>query len=121
MIMFEISSTLSFVLFLSIVVSCMLVVFQGLMNKKAHQILLSRGRHRTSQSGSVFFVIFGVLAMLMVVSMVASDFIRGPLKTATTVNRQNVAETQLQMAAKIAAQAAVNQPGAGDCDADTFI
>jgi len=78
-------------------------------------------RNRHNERGSVFFVIFGVLAMLLVVTMTTSDFIRGPLKTATTVNRQNVAETQLQMAAKIAAQAAVNQPGAGDCDADTFI
>lgn len=76
---------------------------------------------KPSQRGSVFFSIMAAVGMVAILGVGLTHFIQGPLKSATNVNRRNVAETQMQMSAKIAALTAAEQASNGDCDSDAFI
>lgn len=75
----------------------------------------------SSQSGNIFFVLFGAVAMVGVLAGGLMSFMKGPLATSVKVTRMNTAETQMNMAAQIAVTSAATQANDGDCDADTFV
>lgn len=76
-------------------------------------------RRYKSQRGSAFVILFGGVAMLGSLGYGMSQFIRGPLATTVTISRVATAETQMQMAMRMAVvQAALD---IGDCDEDGFI
>ncbi|MDB5491835.1 MAG: TonB-dependent receptor, partial [Micavibrio sp.] len=81
---------------------------------------------RRSESGNIFFMLFGAVALVGVVAAATSTLMRGPLSTVVNVNARAKADTQMQIAAKLAMVRASQQngPGAppawtsGDCDSD---
>lgn len=74
-----------------------------------------------TQSGNVFFAIFGAVALVGVLTAGVSTFVRGPLATSVKITRMNTAENQMSIAGQVAVMAAANAPGGGDCDSDTFV
>lgn len=75
----------------------------------------------SSQSGNIFFVLFGAVAMVGVLAGGLMTFMKGPLATSVKVTRMNTAETQMNLAAQIAVSSAASQANDGDCDADMFV
>ncbi len=75
---------------------------------------------RSNQNGNVFTALFGAVVLVGVVGFAVTNLMKGPLKTAVTVTRQNTAESQMAIAAQVAVMAA-NINNAGDCDSDGMI
>ncbi len=74
------------------------------------------------QAGNIFFFLFGAVAVAGVLGVAIQNYVMGPLKTATMVNKRNAADTELQLSLRVMAMAAAaNQPDGGDCDADGSI
>ena len=76
---------------------------------------------RNTESGNVFFAIFAAVGMVGILGAATMSLIRGPVMSAANVTRQTTAESHLQMAIRLAAMEAANQPSGGDCDGDGFI
>jgi hypothetical protein len=71
-----------------------------------------------TQRGNVFFALFAAVALLGVLGITVSTFIKGPLSSSVKVTRMNVAESQMA----VMAQAIVMQSSAGmNCDSDAFV
>ncbi len=72
-----------------------------------------------SQAGNIFFFLFGAVAVAGVLGVAIQNYVMGPLKTATMVNKRNAADTELQLSLRMMAIAAAgDQANNGDCDAD---
>jgi len=82
-----------------------------------------RPAQRTSngQTGSVFFALFGALAMVGVLGASMNVIMRGPVTTMQAVTKRTIAENNMIASAKLSVMAATNQPGGGDCDADGMV
>lgn len=78
-------------------------------------------RRRRGQAGNIFFALFAATAMVGIVGAGLSSVIRGPATSVSNVTRQNMAENNMLMAARLAVVAAAAQPLDGDCDADGFV
>jgi len=75
----------------------------------------------SSESGNIFFALFGAVALVAVLGGGVMTFMKGPLATSIKLTRQNTAETQMSMAGQVAVMAAANTPTSGDCDADGLV
>lgn len=76
---------------------------------------------RRSERGNIFAALFGAVALIGVVGAASTALMRGPLSTVVTVNQKAKADTQMQLAAKLAIMEAAQQAAGGDCDADGYI
>lgn len=76
---------------------------------------------RRSERGNIFAALFGAVALIGVVGAASTALMRGPLSTVVTVNQRAKADTQMQLAAKLAIMEAAQQSAGGDCDADGYI
>src|SRR5688500_20410276 len=77
------------------------------------------GRYR--ERGNIFFTLFGAVALVGVIGAANTTLMRGPLKTVATVNARTKADTQMQIASKLAMIAASQQASGGNCDTDAFM
>ena len=75
-------------------------------------------RHSPSESGNVFAMLFGGVALVGVLGATTMQFIQGPLTTAVNVNRQTAADTQMMTGAQLIMATSAGQPSDGDCDGD---
>lgn len=73
----------------------------------------------SAQRGSAFVILFGGVAMLGTLGYGTAQYVRGPLATSITINRIASAETQMQMALRMAVVRAATE--VGDCDDDGFV
>ena len=84
--------------------------------------MMRLGRQR--ESGNILLIVFAAIAVLGTLTIGATQFISGPLKTSTEVTRQGMATTQLQMNGRLLILDAINLPpggSQGDCDEDSFV
>ena len=72
-----------------------------------------------TERGNIFIMVFGTLAMLGVLTMAAHNFMAGPMTSMNTVIRHSLAESQLNIAARLIILDSAETPG--DCDGDGFI
>ncbi|GJL86177.1 MAG: hypothetical protein DHS20C02_19520 [Micavibrio sp.] len=91
------------------------------MIKRINPKQLSRRKTRRSESGNIFFTLFGAVAIVGVLGAGIMATMRGPLTTMVNVNNRTQAEAQMQIASKLAMLEASNQALSGDCDADGFV
>ncbi|QQG35809.1 MAG: hypothetical protein HYS17_09920 [Micavibrio aeruginosavorus] len=75
---------------------------------------------RWGESGNVFFTLFGAVALVGVVGAATSTLMRGPVGTVVSLNQRAKADSQMQIAMKLAMLEAQNSATA-DCDSDTLI
>jgi hypothetical protein len=76
---------------------------------------------RYSQSGNVFFALFGAVALVGVVGASSMQIMRGPVRSMSEVTKRTVAENNMIASAKLALIAATSQSDSGDCDADGYV
>lgn len=76
---------------------------------------------RRSQSGNVFFALFGAVALVGVVGASSMQIMRGPVRSMSEVTKRTVAENNMIASAKLALIAATSGATGGDCDADGFV
>ncbi len=78
--------------------------------------------NRRTESGNIFFALFGAVALIGVVGAATSTLMRGPLSTVVSVNQRAKADTQMQIASKLAMVRATQEvANGGDCDMDGTI
>lgn len=89
----------------------------------AHLIWVRRKpRSKTSESGSVFFVLFGAVAMVGILGVSVMTLMRGPVASMQNVTKHSIAENHLIASTRLAlVSAATQQPDKGDCDGDGFV
>lgn len=76
---------------------------------------------RSSQSGNVFFALFGAVALVGVVGATSMQVMKGPVRSMSEVTKRTVAENNMIASSKLALLAATTQANDGDCDADGFV
>ncbi len=76
---------------------------------------------RHSQSGNVFFALFGTVALVGVVGASSMQIMKGPVRSMSEVTKRTVAENNMIASAKLALIAATSQSDSGDCDADGYV
>ncbi len=76
-------------------------------------------KKRMGESGNIFFTLFGAVALVGVVGAATSTLMRGPVGTVVALNQRAKADSQMQIAMKLAMLEAQNN--SNDCDNDTFI
>lgn len=76
---------------------------------------------RYSQSGNVFFALFGAVALVGVVGASSMQIMKGPVRSMSEVTKRTVAENNMIASAKLALIAATSQSDSGDCDADGYV
>lgn len=74
-----------------------------------------------SQSGNIFFTMFGAVALVGAVGAASMQVMKGPVRTMSEVTKRTVAENNMIASSKLAVMAAANQAGGGDCDSDGII
>lgn len=76
----------------------------------------------SNESGNVFAILFGAVAMVATLGYATYNMISGPITTMTRVNQKAMIDTQLMAASKISVMDATsNFPSSGDCDADSWV
>ncbi len=88
-------------------------MFFSRKSKKQHQPLVA-------ESGNVFLMLFGAVAMVGVLGASTMTVLRGPVKTMSQVTKRTLAENNMMATAKIAVVMA-SQNASADCDADDFV
>ncbi len=76
--------------------------------------------NRLRQSGNVFFALMGAIAVAGILSYGVNSYIRGPLKTAVKMTKQDAAESQMNIAGQLSVMSAAAVTGNGDCDSDGY-
>ncbi len=74
-----------------------------------------------NQNGNIFFTLFAAVAIIGLLGTVVVSTIRGPLTTMVEVQNRTQAESEMNIAARLAVLEATNQVGNGDCDGDGFV
>lgn len=74
-----------------------------------------------AQSGNIFAVLFGAVALTGVLAVVGMQTITGPVQTITRVTQKNMIDTHLMTNAKLLIIEASTQPDNRDSDTDGFI
>lgn len=89
----------------------------------AHLIWVRRKpRSKPSESGSVFFVLFGAVAMVGILGVSVMTLMRGPVASMQNVTKHSIAENHLIASTRLAlVSATTQQPDRGDCDGDGFV
>lgn len=83
---------------------------------------MSKGKNnKTTESGSIFTVLMGGIAMVALVSLAAYQTISGPVASASRVTQLTMAKSQLASIGSMTIMDAANQTGSGDCDSDGHI
>ncbi len=77
--------------------------------------------YMNNERGNVFFALFGAVAVVGVIGAASMSIMRGPLTTMVEVNKRTQAESQMQIASKMAVIEAVENISGEDCDADGAI
>jgi hypothetical protein len=75
---------------------------------------------RIGESGNIFFTLFGAVALVGVIGVATSNLMRGPVGTVMKLNQTAKAESQLQIARKMAALEAAQNIN-NDCEPDGFL
>jgi len=91
--------------------------FKFLFNKKPTHTL----GNRLKESGNVFMMLFGAVAMVGVIGASTMTVMKGPVRTMSQVTKRTIAENNMIAAGKLALIAATTQADNGDCDADGMI
>ncbi len=73
------------------------------------------------ERGNVFFALFGAVAVVGVIGAASMSIMRGPLTTMVEVNKKTQAESQMQLAGRMAIVQSAEQASSGDCDSDGYI
>src|SRR5688572_5046540 len=73
---------------------------------------------RRSQSGNVFFTLFGAVALVGVVGAASMQVLKGPVRSMSEITKRTVAENNMMASAKLAAISVTQQPLEGNCDDD---
>lgn len=76
---------------------------------------------RYTESGNVFFALFGAVALVGIVGVSLMSFMKGPLATSVLLTKINAAENQMAVGARVAVMAASAQSNSGDCDSDGYV
>ena len=79
---------------------------------------------RWGESGNIFFTLFGAVALVGVVGAATSTLMRGPVGTVVALNQRAKADSQMQIAMKLAMLEAQQRDPMSvppDCDADNLI
>jgi hypothetical protein len=76
---------------------------------------------RKGERGNIFFTLFGAVALVGIIGIATSTLLRGPLGTVVSLNQQTKADSQMQIAQKLAILAATDVGIGGDCDADNMV
>ncbi|PJB72628.1 MAG: hypothetical protein CO093_02495, partial [Alphaproteobacteria bacterium CG_4_9_14_3_um_filter_47_13] len=92
--------------------------FCFLRNKKKNRI---KTGHRWGESGNVFFTLFGAVALVGVVGAATTTLMRGPVGTVMKLNQNAKADSQMQIAHKLAMLEASQKANSGDCDSDGYV
>ncbi|MGZ9097013.1 MAG: tail fiber domain-containing protein [Micavibrio sp.] len=71
---------------------------------------------RDSERGNIFFALFGAVALVGVIGAATSTLMRGPVSTVMSVNQRTKADTQMQIASKLAMVRAAQEAAGGDCE-----
>jgi hypothetical protein len=66
-------------------------------------------------------MMFAAIGLMGVVGYSASQYMRGPLVSATALTRVNVAQTEMGIASQMAVMASAQQSSSGDCDSDGLV
>lgn len=111
-------------------IGCALIFLMGAIVGAVGQILWHHRRagkmppppsRVNTQSGNVFFALFGAVALVGVVGASMNTILRGPVTGMQRVTKYTVAENNMIAAGKLALIAATNQPQGGDCDGDDLV
>lgn len=92
-----------------------------LLSLQSKQSSLKSGTALSSESGSVFFAIMGAVAVVAILAVSVSTFMKGPLSTAVKLTKLNSAESSMQIAAQVAVMGTASQANNGDCDHDGLV
>ncbi len=83
---------------------------------------LKKASHRNgAQSGNIFVILFGAVALTGILAVVGMQTVTGPITTITKATQKNMVENDLMTAAKILIATASGQANNGDCDSDSFV
>jgi hypothetical protein len=74
-----------------------------------------------SEAGNIFFTLFGAVMIVGMLGTVVVSTMRGPLSTMVTVQSRTRAESEMNIASRLALLEATQLPGSGDCDGDGFV
>lgn len=79
-----------------------------------------RGSKR-SQSGNIFFAMFGAVALVGAIGAASMTVMKGPVRSMSEVTKRTIAENNMMASSKLAVMGAVNGANSGDCDSDGFV
>jgi len=85
-----------------------------------HRRLFS-SRNKPRQSGNIFAILFGAVAMTGILAVVGMQQVTGPISTITKSTQKNRVDSEMMTAAKILISSVATQANSSDCDADGFI
>lgn len=74
-----------------------------------------------SQSGNIFFTLFGAVGLVGILGAASMTILKGPVRSMHNVTQRTIAENNMIASGKLALMAATNQADDGDCDADTAV
>ncbi len=78
-------------------------------------------REQASQSGNVFFAMFGAVGLIGILGASMMTIMKGPVRGMQRVTKYTVAENNMIAAGRLALVAAAQQDGGGDCDGDGYV
>ncbi len=76
---------------------------------------------RDSQSGNIFFTMFGAVALVGAVGAASMQIMKGPVRSMSEVTKRTIAENNMMASSKLAVMGATAGADGGDCDNDTMI
>lgn len=77
---------------------------------------------RRDESGNIFFMLFGAVALVGVIGASTMQIANGPVRTMAEVTKRTVAENNMIAGARLAIITSTTlQADSGDCDADGFV
>lgn len=79
-----------------------------------------KSRNSNGERGNVFFVLFGAVALLGVLQVGITQFIGGPLSTASAINLKNRADAQMMASTRLLVMETLRKETL-DCDEDGFV
>lgn len=76
---------------------------------------------RRSQSGNIFFALFGAVGLVAVLGAATMTIMKGPVRSMAEVTKRTVAENAMIAAGRLALSAATQGVDGGDCDGDGYV
>ncbi len=75
----------------------------------------------SSESGNIFFALFGAVIIVGLLGTVVVSTMRGPLSTMVNVQTRTKAESEMDIASRLVLLEATQLANDGDCDSDGFV